>query len=521
MVTARAARALLVAAGFVLTASSGHAQNRTWAPEDRSLVTGFGDVAALALGRDRLYVASDGGVAVFDVLQERWLPPLAPVPGYPPPGYASALAYDPVADGLWLGLENGELYQLSFAFGEWTRAGFVADDAIIRIHPDAAEGALWVGTPVGWYRVRDDGTFGRFVLRAEMLPESVRTAGEQNLALLAVQGTLGLDERLRRYELTDAVAGDRPGTFFVGTGGGGVVRIDTNTLERQWYAFGTPSRGVGTVEIDADRIWFGGDGQGPRDGIAVASRDLGEWRQLEAGIDGAPRGFVARIVADADAVWFAASDGVYRLDGRNGDSAGFRHITSADGLPADQATTVVPLAGGAWIGTLRGLARIDATGAVTATLLEGSRVLDLVMTGDTLWIATDRGLHVAMSGRDPEPAAAGTLAAGPVVAVAAGGGIVAALTPDALHVRTDGLWSAPDRTIAGTLGGLLRLRIEADGRLWIAGERGVASLEAGVAPVFWRVPDDIPEGPVRGIAFDGNDLWVATPAGALRLDRTR
>lgn len=512
MVGRRAALAAAVALAAAMPVAA-----QTLATADRVLVTSFGDVAALALGRDHLFLAGDAGIAVRDVLQERWLPPLAPVPGYPPPGYATALAYDPIGDGLWLGLDTGELFQLSFAFGEWTRASFQADGPIIRIRPDAAEGALWVGTPAGWYRVRDDGGFGRFMIRADMVPEEVRRSGEQNLGLLAVQGTLGTDDRLRRYDLTDAIAGESPGTFYVGTAGGGVVRVDTNTLDRTWLQFGTLSRGLGSVAVDGDRLWFGGDGGGPRDGVAWSPRDLSTWTRYEAGVDDAPRGFVARIAASPEGTWFATSEGVYRFD----DEDSWLRLTARDGLPADQGTSVVPTGSGAWIGTLRGLARVDTSGTVVSTSLDGARVLDLALAGETLWVATDRGLFTRTGEGDPVAVSdTPALATGPVVAVATDGDVVAALTPDALHVRRNGRWAAPDRTLA-PLGALLRLHIDPEGGLWVAGANGIASLESARAPRTWLVPGDIPEGPVRGLTVDGDHLWVATPAGALRIDRTR
>lgn len=486
--------------------------------EDRVLVTSFGDVAALAVGRDVLYVAGSAGIAVRDLLRERWLPPLAPVPGYPQDGMASALAYDPVADGLWLGTATGELYQLSFAFGEWRRASFVADEIIIRIVPDPARGVLWVGTPSGWYRVDDDGSSGRFMIRAEMIPREVRESGERNIGLLAMEGTLGLDPGLQRFPLTDAVPGDRDNVFFVGTAGGGVVRVDTNTGERAWLQFGTLSRGAGAVEVIGDEIWFGGDGQGPHDGVTRASRDLSTWVQLEAGVEDAPRGFVARIAGGAAGVWFATSEGAWHLAA--GTDGEWTRLTSGNGLPADQTTSVAPAVDGVWIGTLRGLARVDATGQVTGTQLEGARVLDLAMAGDTLWIAADRGMFTLVGEGAPEPVTEPALANRPVVAVAAGGATIAALTPDALHVRRAGAWLPPERTLQG-LGTLLRLRLGPQGEVWVAGENGVAVVAPDRAPRLWRVPGDIPAGPVRGLAVDGDRLWVATPGGALRLDPSR
>lgn len=515
-------RAACLALLVMAAAAPALAQTRSWRPEDRTLITSFDEITALAIGRDVLYAASVQGIAVRDLIAERWQPPLAPIAGYPAQGSVTALEYDPISDGLWLGTESGELFQLAFAFGEWTRAGFRADGPIIRLRHDIPEGVLWAGTPAGWYRVSDDGGYGRFITNVSMLPDEVRRSGEENLALMALEGTLGLDPQLQRHPVLAAVRTDRPGVFFFGTAGGGLVRVNTNSLERTWYAFGTPSRGVGSVEVAESGIWFGGDGQGPRDGVALAPRDLSRWTRWEAGVDRAPRGFVARIVATADATWFAASDGLWRLRGADD----WLNVTTADGLPADQTTSVLPTPGGAWVGTLRGLARIDAEGHVLETFLTGTRILDLAVTGDTLWIGTDRGLVAAIEGEPPveAPGVAGApaLSGGPVVAVATHGGRVAALTPDALFTRDGATWSGPVRDPAAAgLGTLYRLRFDPAGGIWIAGEGGVAALEEGRPWRSWHVPGDIPSGPVRGLALDGDDLWVATPAGALRIDRTR
>ncbi len=499
--------------------------------QERTLVTSFGDVAALAVGRREIFVAAAGGIAVYDFVDDVWRPPLAPRAGYPPIEFVASLAYDGFADLLWLGAETGELLKLPLTFDRWEPAGFRARAPIIRIVPDAREGALWIGTPQGWYRVRDDGSLGRFMLRADQVPLEIRQLGERDPAFEAVRGTAGLDAQLRRFPVSAVVAGERRGIYFVGTEGGGLVRVDVNTLERAPLPFGTLSRGVGAVAVDGARIWFAGDGQGPRDGVATADRELRRWTQFEATTDGAPRGFVARIEPAPDALWFAASDGTYRLD-RRGLRDGpprpsdWTWLHSRSGLPADQSTAVAPTADGAWIGTLRGLARVDASARVTATFLEGRRILDLASAGDTLWVATDAGLYVSVAGAAPVAGpgveSSPALRSGPVIGVAAHAGQRIVLVPDAHYRLENGAWAGPVReaTTLG-LGTLYRLLIDDGGSVWIAGERGIARLAAGRPPRAWLVPMDVPVGPVRGLALDGEFVWVATPAGAFRIDPSR
>jgi len=520
----------LVATFASLLADAAAAQpGRLWQPGDRSLITSFVDVAALALGRREVYVAGESGIAVWDHVEEAWRPPLAPLEGYPERQPVASLAYDGAADALWLGTEDGQLLRLGLTVGQWEPAEFRIDEPIIRIVPDAMEGLLWIGTSSGWYRVRGDGSEGSFVDRASQIPSHVREIGETDLTVQAMSGTLTLDDMLQRFPIETVIEGERPGTYFVGTQGGGLLLLDGNTLERTWLPFGTLSRGAGTVALVGNRLWFGGDGQGPRNGFAIADRNLRRWTQIETEVGGGPRGFTARIVPAGNAVWFAASDGAYRLDNLSADSAAggtaWTRFTTAQGLPADQTTTVVPLVQGAWIGTLRGLARVDGAGRVSATALEGRRILDLVLTGDTLWIATESGLFASIGDGAPAPApgvdAVPALRTTPIVSLAARTGSIVALTPAAVHRFEGGRWTAASQegALAG-LGRLLRLHVDTDGTIWVGGEGGAASLGQGAVRT-WLVPDDIPAGPVRGLLVDGDNLWVATPAGALRLNPTR
>lgn len=507
-----------------LIATTASAQPQRYRPDERILITSFDAIAALASDSRGIWTASDAGIGIFDFGAGQWLPPLAPLPGWPIGDSPSALAHDPFGDRLWLGTEAGVLLVHAVGDDRWERPGFAAGEPILRIVPDSREAALWVGTPSGWYRVRDDGRSGRFLLRVSEIPPEVRQQGEDDPVLRAVEGTLGVDERLRRFPITGAVTADGRPERYVGTDGGGLLRFDPRTLATEWLPLGTLSRGVAAVAAVGDRIWFGGDGRGPRDGVASARRDLGEWVRFEAGYEGAPRGHVARVAPAGEGLWFAASDGAFHLPA---DAAlpgagrpAWRHITSADGLPADQTTAVLPLNDDVWIATLRGLARADRTGRVVETLLVGRRVLDVALVGDEVWSATDQGLFRS-------PPAGGAVAEvegappGLLVAVAGTPTGAAILTPDGLYRLENGGWRGIEREPAARLGALLRLVAAVDGTLWVGAERGVGARHPDGRWRWWRVPEEIPAGPVRGLAVDGDHLWAATPAGAVRLDLRR
>jgi ligand-binding sensor domain-containing protein len=395
------------------------------------------------------------------------------------------------------------------------------------------EDGVLIGTEDGWFRSR---TSGRPVsVPVTEIPVPLRqlnsTAALRNDP--AASAVLNVDPQLRRFRINDAVPGERTGEWWIATEGG-LFHFDGTRLNLEWVRYGTPSFGVGAVALDGDRIWFGGDARGPLDGVATATT-FDDWRVLET-LDGAPGGFVARIAPAPDAIWFAASDGLYRLDRRALTTSttvrrDWTRWTSARGLPTEATTSLALTTRGIWVGTFRGLVRINPDGAATETLLTGRRVLDLSLRNDTLWIASENGLWL-LPGASAERPDASLLArpsgltstpelAATVVAIIADAHGVAALTPRGVYQFDGSTWSSASRALVG-IGSLYRLARAADGTLWVTAEQAAAARNPTTgAWQTWLVPSDIPSGPVRGIALAGNNVWLATPIGAVRMRTER
>jgi ligand-binding sensor domain-containing protein len=146
----------------------------------------------------------------------------------------------------------------------------------------------------------------------------------------------------------------------------------------------------------------------------------------------------------------------------------------------------------------------------------------MLVSRDTVWLATQSGLWLLAggSGSPVRPPGAETQPAvlGPVMDARPDAGALWVLTEDALYwLDADG-WHGPAREAARAGLGRLRQLAAAEGQFWIAGERGVARLDRDSEIwTYYLVRQDIPEGPVRGILPFGNDVWIATGAGALRL----
>lgn len=508
-----------------------HAQARLWQQGDRVLVSDFGHVAALATGPRRLFAATPAGVTIYDFAFRRWEPPITVVDGFPAPERPASLAFERAGNALWMGTESGEIFRFTLGFGQWERAGNAGGGPVRRIFASLRDGAVYANAGSGgWIRLRGGSLFLERVSQAELPQDVLEQMRDGDLSqdrwLAAARGTLGLDENLTRWRLTDAVRGERPGEYFIGTDGGGVILYDSRTTQSDWLRYGLPGYGAGAIGAGQGELWFGGDGRDADGGVARADASLQSWRILRSTTDRAPSRAVSDILVDRDAVWFAAADGLFRLDRRAVPGTGrsenaWRRITTRDGLPSDESHAIARGDGGLWVGTARGLAFVEDDGGVRdIEALSGSRVRGLFAAPDTLWIASDAGLLVLTTSGIPEPApgtASHAALRARVSAVVAAGGDVWAIAGDELYHRGNGSWGTPIRDAAiGRLGRLADLAAEG-ARVWVAGSGGAATLllPDGGWTAF-GLPGDIPAAP-RRILPAGKDVWLATAAGALRL----
>lgn len=513
---------------------------RLWRPGERVLVTAYHRVAAVATDMRRVYAASEHGIEVYDHVAGRWEPPIAFEEGYPMGEMPTALAYDGATDALWLGTATGSLYMYRLAIGRWESMGVVGAGPVLRIVPggDGYGAGVYLAVPGGWYRLDRGALIPEPVMPGE-LPAGLRTAagdpmeriGRRDPFFEAFRGTLSTDHRLRRWPITDVVPADQPSRYWVATDGGNLFLFDGRFMSVDQFTFGTLTRGVSALISDGGWLWFGGDGRGHRRGVTLADEALQDWQYFEAAYDGAPAGFVHAILPTTAAVWFAATDGLYRFD-RN--TSRWRRYTESDGLPAVEATALAPAPGGVWVGTTRGLTWVGDEGTIgSGTLFRARRVHRLVASADTLWIAGDFGLWMlpgvgaaGLGGNVQRPVVEPVRAPlaetqpallGMVVDVRPAFGALFALTPDALYRFNGSRWQGPIRDARGSLGRLHALSA-AGGQLWVAGDRGVAQWDESQRQwTVFQAGRDLPEGPITGVLPTGDHIWVATPAGAMRI----
>jgi hypothetical protein len=538
--TVQARTAFLAVA--VCLASPVHAQRHLWDPESRVVVTDAGTVLALATGPREVFASTPRQIVVRDLVADAWRFPI-PLPADAVRSGPTALAIDTRTGGLWLGTEAGDLYSVTPGIWQWDRIAAAAAGPIDAIVDGARDAYLYYRSRGQWRRLPGGSSFPEPVPPTGV-PAAVLRAADGAVAdpfLRAAAGTLGLDPLQRNWRITDTKPGADPGVFWVATAGGGIVRFDSRATTRGWFRFGTQAAGTASIAPIDGLVWFGGNGAGPHDGVATATPDLGTWLQFDSG-DGAPRGFVAEIVAAFDRVWFASSDGLFslpvsvaterirsaagspgvvlrgRTDRDPGSRPAWSRLTASDGLPSDQVRSLTRAGDRLWVGTERGAVALDAAGHVTTRILSGSRVSRMAVSANSLLLATAAGLYrVGIDDTAGEPTRivdpALTARVTDVVATADGpfvvvDGLVRRSGPGAAIVRD----AALDR-----IGPALRLAW-ADGRLWVAGSRGIAVMEAATRRwIAFTVPEDLPAGPVTDVAPAGDVVWAATPAGAIRL----
>ncbi len=528
----RATTAAVLAATALMLIVPGAAaarQAHLWTSDTRTIVTEGGNLTAVAVSRTDVYAATQDAVLVYDVARREWRPPI-PVPGAAN-APITALGVDPTTGDVWVGTRSGELTRGLPGFTSWETIAAPVRGAIQRIVPWPNDASTYVLAAGEWWRIEWASSFAESV-GAATVPVGVRaraTAWPDDPYLAAARSSLGLDAELQRWSITDVARGIEPDEFWIATAGGGLVHFNARRSEREWLRFGLVARGAATVARFGDRLWFGGDGRGRRNGVASATPDLGDWEQYDA-TQGAPAGFVAEVAFDGRRLWFAAEDGLYRFDpARAGDRRAWTRFTSQDGLPSDRARSVLHHRGRIWVGTDQGLVALDTLGRrVAGPLLAGGRTSRIAASGDTLWIASDRGLLTIAVSDSGNPASApiSPVLPGADPAAITGGRILDLATGAATWILgqagiyrlgSDGLRGPVRDANLDRIGPVVRLA--ADGRdLWVAGRNGIARLdpESGAWEVF-TVPADIPSGSVLDVLPEGRDVWAATPAGAVRL----
>lgn len=505
----------------------GRYDGHRWLSFDASSGLPGATVNALALdSAGQLLVATSGGAV--RLVEGVFLP--LPTPGNPDrqPGVLSIhgdeqnRVYLGTQEGLYLSTDPRERAVLV------PGPDFLVHAGITAITRDGA-GGLWVGTTRGLASVAPSGP-PRLAAVAG-LPEGPVSAllHRAGLPLLVGITDVGLfeggpgsfkrvgDDSAPGRRITSLLAEKgEPDAIWIGTSRMGAFRRRSSTWEPFNTGAGLLSPLVYSIHEDREgTLWFGTDN-------GLTKRGPSAFLTFDES-DGFPAGGAIFGMAESrdGALWFSAWEaGLIRMspDGTR------RRFTAADGLPDERVTdTAADPKGGVFVGTRRGLARIDGDRVSLVPLPEGApeKIRSLLSLPDgRLFIASSsqrmailENGHVEIPGAPVGPTVSALFSArdGTVWCGGDGWGAVGLRNgkPAITLSKTEGL---PSNQVTSGLE-------DSQGRLWIGTDRGVFCRDPKGTSRILNRRSGLPDSYVYWVGEDRQKgIWIGTNHGAARLD---
>ncbi len=309
-----------------------------------------------------------------------------------------AILSDPRGN-LWVGMLDGTVCRKEAGtFRCDILSGSAAEAGILTLHEDR-DGALWIGTTAGVYRVVN-GQVQPFTSEQGLTHDIVRSvvsdeegniwiateAGGLNRLRLGSFSTIGAADGLQN-EVVLSVAQDASGTIYVGTDGAGLYELQGLMARPVAWNNRLPSAYVYALNAAADgSLWIGTYGGG-------ACQYVGGKLNCFSEKDGLTDKNVFAVFVDrSGTTWIGTQSGLYV---RKGD--GIELYRGDDALATDQITSIVEgAAGKIWVGTYSNGVRAIEGGRVeaftTANGLSSDAALALMTKRDgSVWVGTHGG----------------------------------------------------------------------------------------------------------------------------------
>lgn len=464
-----------------------------------------------------------------------------------PPGLPLANSFPRIAvddrDRVWIGSLDGLLYRDAQGTLQRAPAAFGLPPGLAWPYR-AADGSIWLVAGENVYRLQ----------------------GERAVLMHHLPG----------YGHFTAMLRDRDGAVWLGTENQGLLRIGRHGIEHMAPGEVLPNGRVVSLLEDAEgSVWIGANGglfrlretlftsYTRRDGLSgdyvralLEAPDGALWIGSAAGLDRmavdgaiAPSGLrnangsapsVLSLARGADGdLWVGTyADGVYRLrDGRVR-----RHYGKDDGLPSGHVRAIsVDRAGTVWLGTQRGLVRIDGEQARVADApgLPQGLITALASIDGALWIGSVEGASVLRDGRVQQLPLEPLGGARSVFGFQALGRDVWISTDRGLHRDRDGRLARVGLEQGMPVDTVFQLVRDRLGNVWITSNRGVlrTSLDALDAVADGRVgklqvaryneidgmanaQGNGSSGPSAIVRGDGS-VWLVTAGGISTVDPRR
>ena len=509
------------ALALALAAAPASAQtSRDWRPSERTVIGDFTRITSIASALDRLFVTSPTALLVWQPQFRRWSGPFSPPDASFLAGVFTSLI-DPIDGSLWLAKADGwTRYQPELDL--WDQ-GRVSDGVVtIALDQDDPIGGLHIRTRRGWVQLPRGGAVpmpGRPPARP-LAPATADDALRASPTLQANAAAILTDDRLRTVRYTAAARAFDNSGWYLGTSGAGLLFLPDGSALPDRMPFGLPSLRVGAVMTWPGGVWVATDRTSQADAaLTFVGEELEEFSTLRGlPATGVPFSRVLELAGQGKAIFAATDFGVARVEPENGR---FELLDDRRGLPDSRVYSVAARLDQVTAGTARGIARIGADLQVDRLAPEFADAAYAVFPiGDSVWVATPRGLYVAVGGQTNliRPSALGSASLqSPVVALATLGDTLVGLTRDQLLWRHPGTgaWSLGPN-LSGLLGRLRAFAPDGPG-FWIAGERGVGFAPLRGAPARALRDGDLP-GPATDLAVDRRYLWIGTERGLARFE---
>jgi ligand-binding sensor domain-containing protein len=491
---------------------------RDWRPEDRTVIGDFSRVSAIATSMDRVFIATTGGLLIWNPQFQRWDAAVDPPDRTLLAGIFTALA-DPIDNSLWLARADGWVhYQPDLQL--WDQ-GLVPDGIYgMAFDADNPVSGLFLRTRRQWELLSRGAAVPTPAQppARPLAPATVEQAIRSNPSLQANAAAILTDSRLRSVRYTAAARSFDNRGWYLGTSGVGTLYLPDGAALPERLSFGLPSARVSAVFSWPGGVWVATDRTATADAsLTFVEEKLAEFKSVpRPSAVGVPFTEVRELAGQDRSIWAATDIGVGRIDISDGR---LQVIDDARGLPDSRVYAIASRQGRITVGTAHGLARIgDSLRVERVAPGYIGAVYSVFPAGDSVWAGTAAGLLLALPGHTgmvrPQGLSSPSLQVA-VVDIAPLADTLVALTPDALLWQNPGnrSWTrGPD--LSALLGRLRRMVADGDG-FWVAGDRGVGYVRLNTPPLRPIREGDLPGG-ANDLAVDNQYLWVATDGGLVR-----
>lgn len=291
------------------------------------------------------------------------------------------------------------------------------------------------------------------------------------------------DHDNRQFNFTDRIV-DSWQRLWVGTDGIGPMMAELDHIRLESMPQSIPNISPRDIFIDDDIYWIGGFRHSHSiGGITRWDRKNDNWQYIEASfVSQIYKDDIFAITGNKQYVLFATTLGLTVYDKKKDK---WKTYDIRDGLEGNRILDVIIQGDTAYVATEYGLNWLDLLSmkiyAPSQTILDNVQINQLAHDGEVLWAATRFGLYSFDPFKDD-------------ITFYSSRAVLPDYNPTAIEIVKD--------------------------QIWIANKYGIAYWDR-TSDQWWSFPGLIFQGEIRDIAFTKNIIWFATDQGLLRYSRDK